>query len=444
MPPARQKRSSAVQDNSQSARRRETLPLPQYQPILNPLAPTAQNILDSLVRTHSSQKLKQHLAAACLSVTEAAGDINDRLTMKEARALTERLRRRRDPQSSPDDESERALEELRGKVNELTEEMEASTRSIIDVQAKLASSERVLKGVQQAAGSGALGPIDPPASQQRRRNLRAGVDDEDLDEEMSDDFLETPEGERDPTSENATGPVAFLRKGLQSQSEIYQAQSMRLRYATHNDYIGFKRIVHDALHPSDDAPPVPHADTWFPASSQTPFDPGNSGSLDQSQRPRTGADEIDSDDDIAIAREKTSLKCPITLLPFENPVTSKKCPHSFEQEAILSMISQSQTRVGGNGRGEGEPSVQCPVCEKMLTKDDVYLDQVLIRRIKRIQQVQDDSDNEESGAQRGSQRNVPEQLDDSTLSGMSPAAKRISRGKSATVKQERSRRSRMA
>lgn len=138
------------------------------------------------------------------------------------------------------------------------------------------------------------------------------------------------------------------------------------RYATHNNYIGFKRIVHDALHPGEDAPPVPHADTWFP---EYPHATGSDDPTARNTRNRSGAgggpSADDSDDDIAIEREKTSLKCPITLLPFKDPVTSKKCPHSFEKEAILSMISQSGARVGGIRRGEGERAVKCPVCEKV-------------------------------------------------------------------------------
>ena len=90
-----------------------------------------------------------------------------------------------------------------------------------------------------------------------------------------------------------------------------------------------------------------------------------------------GEDDEDDDDDIAIAREKTSLKCPITLLPFRVPVTSRKCPHSFEKEAIFGMISQSSARLGGAGgrrRGDGGfagpgdrgvQAVKCPVCEQV-------------------------------------------------------------------------------
>jgi SUMO ligase MMS21 Smc5/6 complex component len=85
-------------------------------------------------------------------------------------------------------------------------------------------------------------------------------------------------------------------------------------------------------------------------------------------RARRGAPspaENGDDDDIEIEGEHISLKCPLTLLPFKDPVTSKKCPHSFERNAILPMIQSSEARVGGVRRGEGERAVKCPICEQV-------------------------------------------------------------------------------
>jgi len=120
-------------------------------------------------------------------------------------------------------------------------------------------------------------------------------------------------------------------------------------YTTNNCYIGFKRIVHDALNPGDDAPPLPNPSTWFPA------DPALHPSTNT--RTRAHANNADADDDLAIASERISIKCPLTLLPYKDPVTSTKCPHSFEKSAILDMIARSAGRVGG------ERAVKCPVCE---------------------------------------------------------------------------------
>jgi hypothetical protein len=49
------------------------------------------------------------------------------------------------------------------------------------------------------------------------------------------------------------------------------------------------------------------------------------------------------------------------------PVTSQKCPHSFEKDAIMEMIGYSSLRVGGSGgrRGadNGTKAIKCPVCQ---------------------------------------------------------------------------------
>ncbi len=156
----------------------------------------------------------------------------------------------------------------------------------------------------------------------------------------------------------------------------------RPRYASHNTYIGLKRVIHDAQHPGADAPPVPHADTWFAAdptsqSSSAPNASGASGS--QPQRKDGGESDSDSSS-VEIAYEKTSLRCPITLLPFRDPVTSTKCPHSFERDAIIAMIDGGHAAM----RVEGEPLVQCPVCEKMLSRHDLRTDRLLLRKVKRM------------------------------------------------------------
>ena len=74
---------------------------------------------------------------------------------------------------------------------------------------------------------------------------------------------------------------------------------------------------------------------------------------------------VDDDEDLIVASERISTKCPLTLLTMKDPVTSQKCPHSFEKEAILSMINASDVLVGGNGRRGaplGQKAMQCPVC----------------------------------------------------------------------------------
>lgn len=181
---------------------------------------------------------------------------------------------------------------------------------------------------------------------------------------------------------------------------------------------------------------MPNASTWFPASSPDPTLPhthtrsaaagANNDPIDDNN------DDDDDEDDLAVASERISIKCPLTLLPMKDPVTSLKCPHSFEKEAILSMLGASGVWVGGSGRrGDGQRGMKCPVCEvvrsphltfpslplslplstiflqinltpnhQLLTAPDLAPNPVLVRKIKRLlaaqqtAQIEDFSDDD--------------------------------------------------
>jgi hypothetical protein len=140
-------------------------------------------------------------------------------------------------------------------------------------------------------------------------------------------------------------------------------------YATNNSYIGFKKLVHDATHPGEEAPPLPNPSTWFPSGSPSRTQPAASQSRALAGRANAAAHDDDDDDessDLEVASERITIKCPLTLLPMKQPLTSTKCPHSFEKDAILEMIAASGARVGGSthrGATDGERAVKCPVCE---------------------------------------------------------------------------------
>lgn len=83
------------------------------------------------------------------------------------------------------------------------------------------------------------------------------------------------------------------------------------------------------------------------------------------------------------------MKCPLTLLPFRDPVTSTKCPHSFEREAIYDMIARSGFQIpppSGRG-GRRIRAVKCPVCSIPLTNDDLRSDPVLLRKVRRAEEL---------------------------------------------------------
>ena len=99
------------------------------------------------------------------------------------------------------------------------------------------------------------------------------------------------------------------------------------RYDT-NDYKNFKRVVHDAQHPEENAPPVPHASTWFP---------------EDNARSGGNADAESSDDEIEIASATVNLKDLFTMQYFEEPWTSRTCGHTFEKSAFLDYLRSSGT-----------------------------------------------------------------------------------------------------
>jgi|SaaInlStandDraft_6_1057023.scaffolds.fasta_scaffold06196_3 SUMO ligase MMS21 Smc5/6 complex component len=80
------------------------------------------------------------------------------------------------------------------------------------------------------------------------------------------------------------------------------------------------------------------------------------------------------DDDLVVdrARTKVSDRCPITLVPFTDPVKSKKCGHTYEREAILKVLSSVQ---------------KCPVCQKKLTANQLVDDLELFQKIQNQKRI---------------------------------------------------------
>jgi AAA ATPase containing von Willebrand factor type A (vWA) domain len=148
-------------------------------------------------------------------------------------------------------------------------------------------------------------------------------------------------------------------------------------------------MVHDSKFPGDDVPPLPHSSTWFEHIEDTNT---QSGAPARTRNQNRRASPAGSDDDIAIERERISLKCPLTLTPYQDPMTSTKCPHSFEREAIMDMIKRSPTTIAPPASRRGQRRVhvvKCPVCSIPLTADDLRPDPVLLRRVRRAQELQE-------------------------------------------------------
>ncbi|KAL9127588.1 MAG: hypothetical protein Q9217_003568 [Psora testacea] len=357
--------------------------LPPYETPAHPLNREAQNALHDMPRNHKLDTLKARMKAANNHLTQAAADINDRLHAK--MEIYERGRKRREAMSSQGSNAVDIgeLEQMQKNTNEMTQALDQKVRDVIDARAEVENVERALRELDAnaAANRGILAPTQSTlgASQFRghKRRRRGPESGEEEQGEESDNNQPAMEGD---------GAVELLKGKIAEYRKAYQAESMAERYASHNDYIGFKKIVHDARYPGDKAPPLPHASTWFASGSQE---------TQRSSADGAAGSQAVEDDDFEVASERISIKCPITLLPMRDPVSSTKCVHNFEKEAILSMINSSDVRAGGDGRrGAGQKAMKCPVCEVLLTANDLESNPVLIRKIKRNQAAENAQDEE--------------------------------------------------
>ncbi|KAL4895227.1 mRNA capping enzyme-domain-containing protein [Aspergillus ambiguus] len=410
-----------------SRARSNTPPLPPYEPPLAPLHTTGHAKLVTLLKSQSLRQLKTHLQHAEEKLTDSAGEVNERLTDSRVRYEKQKERRRnRRPQAQGDgdgDDGEQAesaaalddagdaaadtseeherLMQLEEQVTTVTGELEKAMRRTIDAEVKADALAEVMGRFETEAEQASVAP------RRARRRLRRHMDAEEEDEGEDDEDADYDPG---PEHDERDAPSQKLDGSLLASYGRWDGLSLTERYSTNNAYVGFYRIIHEAQHPGDDIPPLPHASTWFTHLEDSTAAPADErhrtrGTTRRGQRNRS-ASPADSDD-IAIERERISLKCPLTLLPFRDPVTSTKCPHSFEREAIEGMLATSGTTVPAppGSRTRRVRSVKCPVCSEALTADDLRSDPVLLRRVRRAEaamrrEAEDDELDAEGGRQR--------------------------------------------
>lgn len=83
-------------------------------------------------------------------------------------------------------------------------------------------------------------------------------------------------------------------------------------------------------------------------------------------------------DDLVLMQKEISLVCPLTKKIMEDPVTSKKCQHSYSKSAILSHIRLYRQR-------RGHP--KCPIggCDQTVKENDLEPNADLEKAIRRKQ-----------------------------------------------------------
>lgn len=401
---------SATPQPSGSSRRAPAT-LPPYEHQVAELNATAKRSVQALINNLSVRRLNAHLEHAQQALVDTAGGINDALGDAWGR-YEKGVRKRREGRrgsvgdveegDGEDEEARRRVEELERRVKEVTEKMEERMRQVVDMRVRTETLVDVLRkigeedeGVQSQRRNSGM----------RRRTRRQAEGDEeggseDGNESQDERHDEQPEFSASQMFENTLmenkrswEAMSLTQRYFTSSFTLRRAHSLiSARYTTHNDYINFYRVVHDSRNRNEDntTRPLPHSSTWFShmeePPTQTPTQPEaceSSRSRSNKRRHTRRQVEDDDDGDVEIDSERISLKCPITLLPLRDPVTSIKCPHSFEREAIEQMIRNSGTYPSARSNLPRKKHVQCPVCTVQLSLEDVRSDPVLARRVRR-------------------------------------------------------------
>ncbi|KAL2132092.1 hypothetical protein VTI74DRAFT_4215 [Chaetomium olivicolor] len=342
------------------------LQLPPYEPPSYPMDDKTKQKVAQLYgsrETDSSRRqFEKHLSKSNSYLFESVGNINDILFARK-RSLAHMAEKRR-ARGEEKTESERSLEEyvaeLETTITELTDSSEEALRNIIDCRAELEDQQAVLDKVVEGLNAQQLRPEPRPKEKPRKRR-EPGSDGED-EEDDAEDMEEEREEEAEAAAEDMpplTGVKELLKAARKAKRDEYEALSAHQRYARNNDYIAFKKNWHDALHPEDQVP-LPDPSTWF----------------DEHGRPtKDAAADANEDDDLVVEREIIDLKCPLSLQMFKEPYSNHQCKHTFEKAAIMEFIRSN----GGVAK--------CPVCSKDLRIRDLYLDEVVLRKVKRAEQA---------------------------------------------------------
>lgn len=454
MPPlsSRRGRFSQRQSSTQAASSPRTSvvqlsTLPPYEAPIAPLNTKAQIALSGLLSGPVVSRLQKQITEAAGLLHAVASDLND--YGAECREVHVKKKAKRGNEENAEADAEHEAREKN--IESLTVKLEHAVRKTVDEEVFVGTLPEMMQSVAEHAAEGNTGQTQSsfPTQTQRSRNQRGNgtmADGEDEEEPPP----ANPPSDAPPSPSHA--PSALLASAVETHTGEWSSKSLYNRYASHNTYIAFKQSVHDAQHSSEEnAPPLPNRKTWFGTEDRQAAGPTDTSKAPPSKSGRAVAhtseeiqDAVSESEtsDLEIAAEKISTKCPITFLPFQYPLTSTKCPHSFESEAILSMLSrssdtqpikgasqsqsQSQNQSSQARRGRNRrlvKVVRCPICSTPLAKDDLRPDPVLARKVRRLEA-------RETQRQEGGSEDEEGEEDEDELSG---TQKRKGKGKSVVL-----------
>ena len=407
----------------------------QVQPLEAPLNQKARTALQDLARkSQSDRSYDERLKEATELITKLTGEINDRGYELKQRH-DKKLKRLTENKEEEGEDEKQQFDAFQNRVAELTAKMDHSIRITIDNRIWAKEFPNSLRHVSDRAIN-----VSTQPAQNR-------------DDASSDDETEQPAAIAPEET-----PSALLHAAISTHTSRWNVKSLTERYAHDDDYASFYKTLWDAQHPSESAPPLPAPALWF-AREENP-----STTISQPDAYQSAGQPAE-DDDLAVAAERVSLKCPITLQHFRDPVTSDVCKHSFERTAILNMLKtstehepftatqqQELSQLPRNERQRQEnrirlKRVRCPDsgCNKFVTESSLRSNPVLLRKVTREIEAQrrrdaeseeDEDDEDELQGPPGTQRQ-PFGLD-GIDSSPPPGTRRASgRWKGERVKSER-------
>ncbi|CAN8098468.1 unnamed protein product [Discula destructiva] len=347
--------------------------LPPYQEPRLPLTDGCQAQIRELSASRLNVSLQRHTEQSAKFLSGTVFAISDRATCRKD-AVERAIKKRRGNNDDAGVEDLAEIEKLRNRADELknvvdplTLKVEKAMRDVLDMQAALLDEKELLKDLPAMV---AMAQAEKAAEVQQNE---AGDEDDDPPEVAGISINRVIEQDRD------------------AKARAYNELSVFQKYAKDNAYIEFKRNWHDGLNLGDEIP-VPDPKTWFDTDGQPQH--------------VIGGDGDDSDDEIQIAREKRSFRCPLSLVALTEPYTCRRCKHTFQKNAIYDFL-------GVTGRQPEGKRAKCPEagCNLQdMRKQDLYYDESLLRRIKRAEQAereQDSSDREDEESQKDDTVEVP-------------------------------------
>lgn len=288
--------------------------LPEYESPSFPLNKDARKALTDLSTNRDNQKYAEHIQKSLKLLSDSVRDINDKYTERKT-YVKERQEKRGEgvPKSDRDKAEEKAALALKEEVPQLTDECESAVRHVIDLKIELEDSKSAWRETLRRTEAESVNAPEP----------RTNNEDDDASE-----------ASRPPV----TGSLKMLREQKKKLANDYATKTMYERYALDNDYVGFKKMAHDAIYGGEDKP-LPDPSRWFTQ---------NGSRVDEEEN-----------EDLVIAEETISIYCPLSLAVMEDPYTSRKCKHTFDKKSIVSFF----------GRGGKKPCPQTG-CEKVC--EDVW------------------------------------------------------------------------